>query len=90
MQCIYIRTSIVIGGGGIRAEVTATAVTCFADPRSSGAPTQRREFHACADMTDDVTMKRVCVECGKESADQQLYREFSGGTIQLSQCVSVL
>ena len=36
----------------------------------------------------DVTMKRVCVECGKESADQELYREFSGGTIQLSQCVS--
>ena len=33
-------------------------------------------------------MKRVCVECGRKSADQQLYREFSGGTIQLSQCVS--
>ena len=36
----------------------------------------------------DLKMKRVCVECGKKSADQQLYREFSGGTIQLSQCVS--
>ena len=31
----------------------------------------------------------VCVECGK-SSDQELYREFTGGTIQLSQCVSLL
>jgi hypothetical protein len=31
-------------------------------------------------------MKRICVECGRESADQELYRVFSGGTIQLSQC----
>ena len=34
-------------------------------------------------------MKRICVECGRESADEELYREFSGGTIQLSQCVSL-
>jgi len=31
----------------------------------------------------------LCVECGKES-NRALYKEFSGGTIQLSQCVSVL
>ena len=37
----------------------------------------------------DVRMKLVCVECGK-SSDQRLYREFSGGTIQLSQCVNYL
>ena len=31
----------------------------------------------------------LCIECGKDN-NRALYKEFSGGTIQLSQCVSLV
>ena len=44
-------------------------------------------YALCAHIVK-TSVDMICVECGKKSGDQRLYREFSGGTIQLSQCVS--
>ena len=37
--------------------------------------------------TDDTGFSSVCVECGKIN-QQTLYKRYTGGSIQLSQCVS--
>ena len=40
-------------------------------------------MHAC----NAGTVMAVCVECGRQS-NQQLFKRYTGGAIQLVQCVS--